>query len=95
MTEERGWQTAGGVKIFLFPESYNNLRMELYDNWRDTIWKDVQWAMAFDAEMFVEKMNMHTKGAYRITAVTRDKELEIDHICTCFLTELRKMRGAA
>lgn len=92
MTNSRGFTTAGGVPIFLFPNSYNLLRKELHDHW-PVIWKDVQWAMAFDAEMFVEKMQRHTDQAYKITAVTRDRELEIDHICTCFLNYLTKKRG--
>lgn len=90
--ESGGFTTAGGVRIFLFPDSYNHLRIELHTHW-PAIWKDVQWSMAFDAEIFVEKMQLHTDRAYKITAVTSKKELEIEHICNCFLNYLRKKRG--
>lgn len=79
-------------KIFMFPESYNRLREELHTHW-PAIWKDVQWAMAFDANMFVEKMNGHTDRAYAVSAIMNDSQMKIDYICLKFLTYLRKKRG--
>lgn len=76
----------------MFPETYNELRKELRAHW-PAIWKDVQWAMAFDANMFVEKMNGYTDRAYAVSAVMNDSQMKIDYICERFLTYLRKKRG--
>lgn len=87
-------------KIFMFPESYNLLRQELSVYWNDPnkkpYWTDWNcgWAMAFSAEDFIEYMNSHLDGVFRVIAATRDDEFAIDHICKLFLDELRKRRGA-
>lgn len=87
-------------KLFMFPESYNQLRTELSTHWNDDknkkpYWRDWQcgWAQAWDAEIFIEYMNTHTDGAYRVLAATNDKQKEIGYICECFLKELRRRRG--
>lgn len=96
-------------KIFWFPESYNHLRSELETHWNprktgqvphhllapQIRWTDWQcgWAMAFDAENFVEYMNRGLDGVFRVSVVTHDDQLRIDHICSVFLKELRKRRG--
>lgn len=81
-------------KIFMFPESYNELRKELVNNWPD-LWSDPRcgWAMAFDADLFVEFMNTKLDGVYKVVLATREDELRIDHVCKIFLTELRRRRG--
>lgn len=79
-------------KIFMFPESYNELRKELHDHW-PSLWNKVQWSMAFDAELFVELMNRNLDGVYKVALVTSERELEISHICSTFLKELRRRRG--
>jgi hypothetical protein len=80
--------------IFMFPESYNELRKELYTHWPE-LWNDPRggWAMAFDAELFVEFMNSKLDGVYKVRPATNNDELAIDYICKTFLTELRKRRG--
>lgn len=96
-------------KIFMFPEQWIELRKELEIHWNpdktgkhphhllvpNLKWSDPRcgWALAFDAELFVEYMNSRFDGIYRIAAVTRDDELRIAHICGIFLKELRKRRG--
>lgn len=81
-------------KVFMFPEEYNELRKELMLNWPE-LWKNwrCQWAMAFDAEIFVEFMNTKLNGVYRIAMATDDKQKEIGYICGTFLKELRRLRG--
>lgn len=81
-------------KIFWFPESYNELRKELVKFWPE-LWEQrrCQWAMAFDADIFIEFMNEKLDGVYNVAIVTNDDHLRMDHICTIFLTELRKRRG--
>jgi hypothetical protein len=95
-------------KIFWFPESYNELRKEMFTHWNPKVtgkhphhmlaevrWSDVRcsWAMAYDAEMFVEYMNEKLKGVYKIALRTNDDELKIGYICSVFLKELRRIRG--
>lgn len=88
-------------KIFMFPEAYNQLRAELSMYWnpnphfKKPRWADWQcgWAMAWEAETFVEYMNTSLDGVLRILPTTRDDELRIEHICKVFLTELRRKRG--
>lgn len=75
-------------KIYMFPESYNELRRELYNNWQDSIWPQVSWAMAFAANLFVERMN-----EFLDLKVQLDSD-RVDYICTVYLNELRKRRGA-
>jgi hypothetical protein len=74
-------------KVYLFPDSYNELRRELYINWQDTIWPHVSWAMAFAANLFVERMN-----EFLDLKVQLDSD-RVDYICTVYLNELRKRRG--
>lgn len=96
-------------KIFWFPDEWTELRKELETHWNPVKtgeyphhllapkvkWTDprVGWALAFDAEMFLEFMNEQLGGVFRISMVTDDKELHIRHICGTFLKELRKKRG--
>lgn len=95
-------------KVFWFPEEYNELRKELETHWNpvktgkyphhylaDVKWTAPQcgWAMAFDAEMFVEYMNGKLDGVYNIALATNDDQQRIGYICGTFLKELRKRRG--
>lgn len=95
-------------KIFMFPESYNELRKELETHWNpnktgihphhricEVRWDYWQcgWAMAWDADIFVSYMNKKLSYPYNVLAVTNDDELRIGHICSIFLKELRKKRG--
>jgi hypothetical protein len=73
-------------KIFMFPESYNQLRKELVENWPN-LWALVAWRMANRAEEFVEIMN----DALDV-AVVFDTEA-VDFICSTYLSLLRKKRG--
>lgn len=73
-------------KIYLFPESYNALRRELHDNW-PSLWMLVGWAMAHQAETFVEIMND-----------ALDLKLQLDGnkvgaTCHIYLNALRAKRG--
>lgn len=95
-------------KIFMFPESYNELRKELETHWnpkktglyphhklaevRWDYWR-CGWAMAFDAEEFVSYMNEKLDGVFKIRLVSNDDDLHIDNICKTFLKELRRRRG--
>lgn len=79
----------GQEAIFMFPESYNELRRELSTHWTHTIWPAVAWRMAFRAEEFVEEMN-----AILGVAVVFDTD-KVDFICKTYLAILRKNRGAA
>ena len=94
--------------IYIFPESWQELRKELFTHWNpkhtglkshhylcDVRWDrpECGWAMAFDADLFVEYMNGKLKGVYKVLTATNDKEFQIGHICKIFLTELRRIRG--
>jgi len=79
----------GQEAIFMFPESYNELRRELVTYWTHTIWPQVAWRMAFRAEEFVETMN-EILGV----AVVFDTA-KVDFICRTYLEILRNKRGAA
>jgi len=79
----------GQEAIFMFPESYNELRRELVTHWSATIWPQVAWRMAFRAEEFVETMN-EILGV----AVVFDTA-KVDFICRTYLEILRNKRGAA
>lgn len=72
-------------KIYMFPESYNQLRKELHDYW-PALWAVVQWSLAHRAEEFVEIMN-EALGL----AVVFDTE-KVDFISTTFLNRLIEMR---
>ena len=73
-------------KIYMFPESYNQLRMELHNHWPD-LWSRVSWAMAFAANIFVEKMNDELGLAVILDSA------KVDAICTEYLQTLRTKRG--
>ena len=81
-------------KIFMFPESFNELRKELMLHWPD-LWADprCQWAMAFDMHMFIEFMNSKLDSILRISVVVEDNVKFCDLVCGTFLKELRKRRG--
>lgn len=75
-------------KIYMFPESYNQLRKELVEHWPHT-WAQVSWAMAYKAEDFVATMNE-----------ALDMKLQFDTgkveaICLEYLNALRKLRGVS
>lgn len=73
-------------KIYMFPESYNALRREIYENW-PTLWALVSWRMANKAEEFIEHMNEATD-----LNIVFDTE-KVEWICDQYLTKLRRMRG--
>lgn len=75
-------------KVYLFPESYNQLRKELCNYW-PTLWQLVGWPMAFAANIFVDTMN---------EALDMNEVLDsdrVDAVCTAFLEELHRRRLAA
>lgn len=95
-------------KIFMFPESYNQLRIELETHWNprktgehphhklaEVRWHFWQcgWAMAWEAETFVQYMQEKLGAPLKIIPNTRDDGLRVDVFCKAFLTELRKRRG--
>lgn len=73
-------------KIYMFPESYNELRRELVAHWPE-LWKLVGWPMAYAAGLFIERMN-DALDLY----VQMDSH-RVDAICTEYLQALRKKRG--
>ena len=73
-------------KIYLFPESYNALRVELNDNWSE-LWNKVGWCMAFDAIHFVELMDA------ALDAKTTFDSDKVEAICHKYLNLLRAKRG--
>lgn len=75
-------------KIYMFPESYNELRKELYEHWPN-LWQVVGWPMAFAANIFVENMN---EALDLRVMLDSDK---VDAICTEYLQELWKKRGVS
>lgn len=81
-------------KVYLFPESFNALRRELEENWREFFHTvnpltntSPAWCMVFDAPQFIGYCN----GATGL-AVQMDSEA-VDEICKTFLNAFRKMRG--
>lgn len=73
-------------KIYYFPDSYNALRLELYEQWPE-LWPLVGYYMAFDGPMFVEAMNAGLEVKVQFDTS------KIDAICSFYLNELRKKRG--
>lgn len=73
-------------KVYYFPESYNQLRSELY-HYYPALWQVVGWPMAYAANIFVEQMNQ----ALDLTVVLDSDR--VDAICTEYLAALRKKRG--
>lgn len=75
-------------KIYLFPESYNALRKEIYEEWPG-LWPLVGWSMAFDGPQFVETMNTALE-----TKIQFDSH-KVDAMCIFFLNQLRAARGTS
>lgn len=73
-------------KIYMFPESYNALREELYNHWPN-LWELVSWCMAFQAEDFVAIMN----GALDMKLQVDGNK--VDATCQAYLDALRAKRG--
>lgn len=72
-------------KIYMFPESYNQLRKELHDYWPN-LWAGVSWPMAFAANMFVERMNEALDMTIQFDSG------KVDFICESFLVKLQDLR---
>ena len=81
-------------KVFMFPESFNELRKELMLHWPN-LWADPRgsWAMAFDMAMFIEFMNEKLGNPFVGSVVVDGDEKFCDMVCSTFLKELRKRRG--
>ena len=73
-------------KVYMMPESYNALRIELYEHWPN-LFKLAGWFMAWDAVRFMEVMD----GALD-TKTTFDSQT-VDAICKKYLDLLRNKRG--
>lgn len=73
-------------KVYMMPESYNELRRELHDHWPET-WKLCQFAMAFDGPAFVEFLD------FTLDTVTQFDTDNVDGMCKKFLDQLRGKRG--
>jgi hypothetical protein len=73
-------------KIMMFPESYNALRRELYEQWPE-LWPLVGWAMAHKSEEFVTMMNAGLQVRVQFDSA------KVDEICQIYLDLLRKKRG--
>lgn len=83
-------------KTYYFPPSFNALRRELQDHWKDffeTIspltGTSPAWCMVFDAPQFIGFMNGFTGLSQQM-----DSE-NVEGICFNFLNALRKMRGVS
>lgn len=76
-------------KVYYMPESYNALRIEMYEHWQDTVWPAASWFMAFDAVQFVEVMDLILD-----TKTTFDTA-KVDGICKKYLDLLRIKRGVS
>lgn len=73
-------------KVYLFPESYNALRIELHDHWPN-LFKVVGYWMAMDASTFIELMDDALDQR-----TTFDTQM-VDAICKKYLDVLRNKRG--
>lgn len=73
-------------KVYLFPESYNALRIELDQHW-PSLFAQVGYAMAMDAISFIEMMD-----AALDTRTTFDSD-KVSAICHKYLNLLRNKRG--
>lgn len=73
-------------KLYFFPESYNALRKELYEQWPE-IWPIVGWVMGNNGPEFVSRMN---EGLQMNLQFDTNK---VDSICKTYLNRLRKQRG--
>lgn len=83
-------------KVYFFPESFNALRRELEENWRDfflTASPDTgtspAWCMVFDAPQFIGFMNGFTGLSIQVDTGS------VDYICKQFLNALRAKRGVS
>lgn len=83
-------------KVYFFPESFNALRRELQENWRE-FFEEVNpltgtspaYCMVFDAPQFIGYCNGFTG-----LTVQFDSE-SVDAICQTFLNKFRNMRGVS
>lgn len=75
-------------KIYWFPESYNALRRELYENWPE-IWQQIGWYMAHNPQEFVSGMN------WLLNLNVQFDTDRVDGICKTFLNALRVQRGVS
>lgn len=75
-------------KLFVFPESYHALRIELSTNWPNLWNSPLQYLMWADAPGFCEKM-CEALGII----IQEFDSANIDGICKRFLDELRMKRG--
>mgnify|MGYP000166513738 CR=1 FL=1 len=73
-------------KIMMFPESYNALRRELYEQWPE-LWPLAGWAMAHKPEDFAAIMNAGLEVRVQFDSG------KVDEICQIYLDLLRKKRG--
>lgn len=73
-------------KIYMFPESYNQLRKELMNYW-PALWEAVGWPMAYKAELFVERMNDATSLKLQFDTA------KVESTCLAYLNALRTFRG--
>ena len=73
-------------KTYWFPESYNALRIELFQNWPN-LWQAVGYVMAYDGPVFCELMDaaLDTKTTFDTATV--------GGICAKYLDLLRNKRG--
>jgi hypothetical protein len=83
-------------KVYLFPESFNALRIELTENF-PTFFHSVHpqfgispaYAMVFDAPAFISMCNEATDLAVQVDTGS------VDYICKKFLNAFRAMRGVS
>lgn len=73
-------------KVYMFPDSFNALRIELHDHWPN-LFKVVGYWMAFDAMTFIELMDDALD-----TRTTFDTQM-VDAICKKYIDLLRNKRG--
>lgn len=83
-------------KVYLFPESFNALRRELQENYKNffesvnpEVGVSPAWAMVHDAAQFIGLMN----GAF--DCVEQMDSENVDGICKVFLNAARKKRGVS
>ena len=73
-------------KVYLAPESFNQLRKELCEHWPN-LWKIVGWHMAFNAPQFCYSMDE------ALGLISQFDTSNVDGICKRYLDELRFKRG--
>lgn len=77
-------------KLFIFPESFHALRIELQTNYPNLWNTPIQYLMWADQAMFIEEM---TK-ALDLVLVDFDSA-NLEGVCKRFLDELRERRGVS